>query len=134
MKRNGPERCSSTPIGAESQAATIKVTRSSPTATTFTVTATGVSQTGMISKHELFWSELNSEELHPLDTIETTGWGEGVISKSYNIRDKELPSGTTINVYAKATDKYGNYTIPNLLLGTVDIPNYVSPQEPQLSV
>ena len=115
-------------------AATIKVTRSSPTATTFTVTATGVSQTGMISKHELFWSELNSEELHPLDTIETTGWGEGVISKSYNIREKELPSGTTINVYAKATDKYGNYTVPNLLLGTVDIPNYVSPQAPQLSV
>ena len=115
-------------------AATIKVTRSSPTATTFTVTATGVSQTGMISKHELFWSELNSEELHPLDTIETTGWGEGVIAKSYDIRDKELPGGTTINVYAKATDKYGNYTIPNLLLGTVDIPNYVSPQAPQLSV
>ncbi len=115
-------------------AATIKVTRSSPTATTFTVTATGVSQTGMISKHELFWSELNSEELHPLDTIETTGWGEGVIAKSYNIREKELPSGTTINVYAKATDKYGNYTVPNLLLGTVDIPNYVSPQAPQLSV
>ena len=115
-------------------AATIKVTRSSPTATTFTVTATGVSQTGMISKHELFWSELNSEELHPLDTIETTGWGEGLIAKSYNIREKELPSGTTINVYAKATDKYGNYTVPNLLLGTVDIPNYVSPQAPQLSV
>ena len=115
-------------------AATIKVTRSSPTATTFTVTAAGVSQTGMISKHELFWSELNSEELHPLDTIETTGWGEGLIAKSYDIRDKELPSGTTINVYAKATDKYGNYTVPNLLLGTVDIPNYVTPQAPQLSV
>ena len=115
-------------------AATIKVTRSSPTATTFTVTAAGVSQTGMISKHELFWSELNSKNCTRWIPLRQPAGAEGVIAKSYDIRDKELPSGTTINVYAKATDKYGNYTVPNLLLGTVDIPNYVTPQAPQLSV
>ncbi|MFR5868873.1 MAG: hypothetical protein ACLUFF_01150 [Acutalibacteraceae bacterium] len=96
--------------------------------------ATGMSKAGLITKHELFWSELNSDEMHPLDTIETTGYGEGLLSKSYNIQQKGLPSGATIRIYAKATDQYGNYTVPNLLLGTVDIPNYVSPQPPQLSV
>ena len=115
-------------------AATIQVTRESVSSDVFTVMATGMSKAGLITKHELFWSELNSDEMHPLDTIETTGYGEGLLSKSYNIQQKGLPSGATIRIYAKATDQYGNYTVPSLLLGTVDIPNYVSPQPPQLSV
>ena len=110
------------------------IERESPASDTFTITMTGVSMSQVVTKHELYWAELGSEELHLLDTIPTEGVGNGRIQKSYDIKDNELPSGATINIYAKATDRYGNYTVPNLLLGTVDIPNYVPPQAPQLSV
>lgn len=110
------------------------IERESPTSDTFTITLTGASMSQVVTKHELYWAELGSEELHLLDTIPTEGVGNGRIQKSYDIKDNELPSGATINLYAKATDRYGNYTVPNLLLGTVDIPNYVPPQAPQLSV
>ena len=113
------------------QPVAVKVTVKKISATKFTVTAVGVQESESIAEHQIYWQEVDSEEKHYLPAI-TGDVKQGMISKSYDIKESGMPSGATIRLYASAKDKFGNFTPAGYLLGTVDIPNYVSPQAPQL--
>ncbi len=96
--------------------------------TKFRITASRVTRRDAIAKHEIYWSEVGSDEKHLLETLE--GYLGPEATRRYDIEESGLPSGKSIYFTIKAYDENGNYTTMELPTNVVDIPNHNTPQRP----
>ena len=96
--------------------------------TKFTITAERTTRRDAIAKHEIYWSEVGSDEKHLLETL--NGYLGSEATRRYNIEESGLPSGKSIYFTIKAYDDNGNYTTMELPTNVVDIPNHNTPQRP----
>ena len=77
-----------------------------------------------IAKHEIYWSEVGSDEKHLFETLE--GYLGPEATRLYDIEESGLPSGKSIYFTIKAYDENGNYT-------TMELPTNVAVSYTQLA-